>query len=334
MKSNSFWRNKKILVTGGSGFIGSHTVEALLANGADVTVSVRNSGATPSIEHLRPKIKIVTGDLQDSVFCADITHNMDAVFHLAATVGGIEFNRKNHSLIFRDNMQMSINILEASRKAGVERFLLVSSACVYSLHTSLPTSETEGFQDSPEPTNEGYGWAKRMSEYLAQTYAKEHNMRIAIARPCNVYGPRHKLDPERSHVIAALIRKVLDGNDPLIVWGSGDQTRSFIYVKDLAQGLLAMAEKYAQADPVNLCSQEEFSVKDLARIIIKLAGASPKVIFDVSRPDGYPRRLYDNKKAQKLLGFEAQTTLESGLRQTIEWHSHQLNASTEKEFAS
>jgi GDP-L-fucose synthase len=174
----------------------------------------------------------------------------------------------------------------------------------------------------PEPTNEGYGLAKRTAEAQGQAYAKDYGMEIAIARPYNAYGPRVRFDPEKSHVIPALIKRVFDGQDPLVVWGDGEQSRAFLYVEDFARGLVEVTERYATADPVNIGTDEEVKIKDLVKLIVKISGRNPKIIFDSSKPSGQPRRNCDNSKAQKTVGFHAEIELEEGLKRTMEWYKN------------
>lgn len=321
-----FWQNKKVVVTGGGGFVGSHLVDELLAQGAKITVPTRNPDHLIFLEKIKPQIQIVSGNLENQEFCKEITKGAEFVFHLAASVGGIHFNMVHHGSIFKENMQMAINIMEASKTNAVARILLVSSACVYSAKTNIPTREEEGYKDFPEITNEGYGWAKRAAEFMAKFYKNEYKMNIAIARPCNVYGPRDSFDPARSHVIAGLIHRAFkDRPDPFVVWGSGEQTRSFIYVEDLVQGLLLMTEKGPNADPINFCSDEEIKIKDLVQQILRCSNYCPKISFDRSRPDGYPRRLYDHLKAEKILGFKTHTSLNEGLSKTVAWYRKNIH---------
>jgi GDP-L-fucose synthase len=243
--------------------------------------------------------------------------------NIAARVGGIEFNRTHQATMMRDNLLMGTVMLEAARKKNVDRFLVVSSACVYPRNCTVPTPESEGFLDEPEPTNGGYGWAKRMAEKLGQYYAEEFGMKIGIVRPYNCYGPRDHFDPQVSHVIPALIKRVFDGENPVKVWGSGNQTRAFLYVEDMAEGMITAIEKYPVPEPLNLGTDEEISIKELIQKIIALSGKEVRVEFDTSKPDGSPRRNSDNTKMLEHVGFNAKVHLDEGLKKTIAWYSSQ-----------
>lgn len=318
---NNFYFGKRVLVTGGAGFVGSRLVEKLVALGASVTVPIRHKTNALFLNNIQNRIEITTVDLNDWPNVLKITKNKDIVMHLAAITGGLHYNMKMAgAYLFRENIMPFMNTIEASRLNNVERFLTVSSACVYPRYCSIPTPEDEGFRDVPEPTSMGYGWAKRMQEFLSSSYAKDYGMKIAIARPYNTYGPRDNFDPKFSHAIPAIIKRVLDGESPLIVWGNGEQTRSFIYVDDFARGLLETAEKYPVADPLNIGSPEEIKIKDLVKLIIELSGKKTKVVFDKTEPIGQPRRQCDNRKAKEKIGFEAKIGLEEGLKKTIQWY--------------
>jgi len=223
--------------------------------------------------------------------------------------------------IFKENIIGFINILDASKNNNVERFLTVSSACVYPRNCTIPTPETEGNKDVVDDANEGYGWAKRMEEFLSKSYAKEFGMKIAIIRPSNLYGPRDNFSKEKAHVIPNILRKILGGDDPLVVFGTGTPTRTFLYVDDFCEGALLAIEKAANADPINIGSDNEISIKNLIEILCKHAEKQPKIVFDTSKPDGHPRRVIDITKAKKLLGFKPKTSLDEGIKRTIKWYS-------------
>jgi len=317
----SFWLDKRVVVTGGAGFIGSHLVERLVALGARVTVPLQ-SAETPqdNLAGVRDRITLVVADLGRFEDCARVLAGHHIVMNLAARVGGVQYNIDHPASMFRDNLTIFMNVIEAARLSAVERFLVVSSACVYPRECSVPTPEEEGFDGIPEPTNEGYGWAKRMEEFLGQAYARQHGLSVAIARPYNAYGPRDNFDPTSSHVVPALIRRVCAGENPLRVWGTGDQTRTFLYVSDFVEGLIATAERYPQADPVNLGSTEEVSIRELTGLIVELSGTDVTVEFDATRPAGQPRRTCDTRKAERVVGFRAEVGLREGLARTIDWY--------------
>jgi len=322
---HNFWKNKNVLVTGGAGFIGSHVVEKLVVRGANVTVFDNfQNGSQKNLATVKKNIRLVKGDCTNLKDAFAACNGQAAVFNIAARVGGIEYNRTHQATMLRDNLLIGTVMLEAARKAQIKRFLAVSSACVYPRECSIPTPESEGFLSEPEPTNGGYGWAKRMSEKLAQYYAKEFDMQIGIVRPYNCYGPRDHFDPTVSHVIPALIKRVVEGENPVIVWGSGRQTRAFLYVTDMAEGMIAAVEKYPIPDPLNLGTDEEISIKQLIEKIIVLCGTKTKVKFDRTKPDGSPRRNSYNKKAIKQIGFTPKIPLDEGLKMTIEWYREAL----------
>lgn len=318
---NNFWQNKKVVVTGGAGFIGSHLVEMLVDFGALVTV-VDNleNGRLDYLNKVRDKIIFLQEDMRDLKKAKKVCRGQKIVLNLAAKVGGVDFNQQHLGTMFRDNVMINTNVLEAAREAQIERFLVVSSACVYPRHCTIPTPEAEGFKDNPEPTNEGYGWAKRVGEIQGKLYAREFGMKIGIARPYNTYGPRDHFEPEKSHVIPALVKRIYDGENPLTIWGDGEQSRSFVYVTDVAKGLLEVAEKYSIADPLNIGSNEEIKIKDLVKLIIKLSGKSLKLYFDKTKLVGQPRRNCDNTKAKEKIGFKTQVNLEQGLKKSINWY--------------
>lgn len=315
---NNFWVNKKVLVTGGSGFIGSHVSELLVKK--DAKVSILDHIKKQNINSIEDQIELIDGNIDNLQRATKACQDKDIVINMAARVGGIEYNQTHQGSILRENLLIACNMMEAARLAQIERFMEVSSACVYPRDALIPTPESEGFRDEPEPTNGGYGWGKRMGELLSRYYQEQYRMKIGIVRPYNCYGPRDHFDPKVSHVIPALIKRVFDGEDPLVIWGSGNQTRAFLYVEDLAEGILLATEKYYVADPINLGTDEEISIKDLVNMILKLSKQTRQVSFDTTKPDGSPRRNSDNRKAKKLIGFEVKTKLEEGLKKTINWY--------------
>lgn len=319
--SQAFWRNKKVLVTGGTGFIGSHVVENLVDLRAKVSVLDRmKDKKIKNIGYLKDKVSFIHGDCTNPSDAQKACDNQEIVLNLAAHVGGIEYNMSHQATLLRDNSLIATTMLDAGLKANIERFLVVSSACVYPRECKVPTPETEGFVGEPELTNGGYGWGKRIGELLGRYYSEEFGMKVGIVRPYNCYGPRDNFDPKVSHVIPGLIKRVFDEENPVNVWGSGKQTRAFLYVEDLAKGLILAIEKYPVADPVNLGVDEEVSIKNLIEKIISISGKKTEVKFDTSKPDGSPRRNCDNSKAKDKIGFIAKTTFDEGLQKTIDWY--------------
>ncbi len=322
----NFWKHKKVLVTGGTGFIGSHVVEKLVRRGALVTVlGSFGEGKEKNLKTVINDIRKIKGSCTDRDDAFIACKGQDVVMNLAARVGGIEYNKTHQATMLRDNLEIATVMMDAAKRADVERFLVVSSACIYPQSCSVPTPEAEGFIGEPEPATGGYGWAKRMAEKLGMYYAEEFGMKVGIVRPYNCYGPRGHLDPEKSHVVLALIKRVIDGENPVKVWGSGKQTRAFLFIEDLAEGMILAIERYPEPDPINLGTDEEVSIKELVNKIVKLSGVKSTIEFDTSKPDGSMRRNSDNAKAFEKIGFKAQVSLEEGLKQTIEWYKSEIH---------
>jgi len=301
----NFYQNKKVFVTGGTGFIGSHLVKALKKKNAKITAPLKSEL-----------------DLSDSTQLIKALKNQDYVFHLAAVVGGIQYNQTHPVSLLYQNSLIGLNLIESCRLNKIKRTLIVSSACVYPRICTIPTPESEGFKDHPEPTNFGYGWSKRFLELLAQTYHDQYQMKIGVVRPYNVFGPGDDFNPQTSHVIPGLVKKVCDNQDPVIVWGDGSATRSFIYVTDVVRGMMLALEKYPKPDPINLGTTEEITIKNLVKLIIKLSNKKTKIKLDKSKPNGQPRRNCDTKKQAKFLNFKPQITLAHGLSEVIKYYQN------------
>lgn len=317
----NFWKDKSVLVTGGTGFIGSHLVDRLLDEGAAVRVMGRKrENLVSRIGHRADQVSFVEGDLSNKEDADKACRDMDAVFHLAGMIAGAGWNTNHPGSMYTENLLYGIHMLDAAARNHVERYLCVSSACIYSGKCEVPTPESEGFFDHPDDSNFGYGWAKRAMEIQAEAYSREFDMKIGIIRPYNGYGPRDDFDWETSHVIPALIRKVVEGQNPISVWGDGSQTRSFLYVSDFVEGLLLGLEKYPVCDPVNIGTDEEIKIGDLIRMIIEISGVDTRLEFDTSKPTGQARRNGDFKKAERILGYKARVPLREGLSNTIEWY--------------
>jgi GDP-L-fucose synthase len=328
----NFFSGQKVIVTGGSGFIGSHVVEQLLELNAHPIVISRQKNpeflAHLSNQSDSKKIEIQKCDLYDFAETKKSFKDADVVLNLAASVAGIEYNKNHPASIFQDNLQCFFNSIKAATEVGIKRYLVTSSACVYPRHCSIPTPESEGFYDEPEPTNSGYGWSKRMEEYLGQKYAEEFNLSVAIARPYNAYGPRDNFNPKSSHVIPALILKAFQTQtESFEVWGDGTHSRSFLYVDDFARGLIEVAARYPKADPVNIGAEEEISIRDMALLIADFVGTvrGVKLVpkFNSNGITGQPRRKCDGTKSKEQLNYLAQVSIKDGLKKTIDWFNNE-----------
>ena len=307
---DSALKSKRILLTGGSGFLGSYVIEELLQRGVR-----REDIVIPRSKDL---------DLRKWESCAQAVDGIDIVIHLAAKVGGIGFNLKYPGELFYDNAVMGVQLMEAARQRGVEKFVTVGTVCSYPKFTPSPFKEEEFWSGYPEETNAPYGVAKKALLVQGQSYRAQYGFNAVYVVPVNLYGPGDHFDPEDSHVIPALIMKFYDakqkGLDAVTAWGTGSATREFLYVQDAARGIVAAAESYDKDGPVNLGSGEEISIKDLVNMIREMVGYEGEVVWDSSRPDGQPRRRLDVSRAREEFGFEAEIPFSEGLRKTIEWY--------------
>lgn len=310
------FKNKNILVTGGAGFLGKYVVEELIKEGVDK----KNIKIPRSKNHDFRKV-------QD---CAGALRGIDVVIHLAANVGGIGYNQEKPGELFYDNAIMGINLMEESRKAGVEKFVQVGTICAYPKHSPVPFREDNLWKGYPEETNAPYGLAKLMLLTMAQAYRAQYGFNAIYLLPVNLYGPGDNFDPASSHVIPALIKKFVDAKDKgekeVVVWGTGRPTREFLFVADAARAIVLAAQKYDKPDPVNLGSGMEISIKELANLIKEMSGFEGKIVWDKTKPDGQPRRKLDTGKAKREFGFKAEVDFNNGLRETVEWYRSQLMA--------
>jgi nucleoside-diphosphate-sugar epimerase len=328
-----FWQDKKVLVAGGAGAIGSYLIEQLIEDGAKISVADNLSrGRLSNFSEINfSKIDFHLCDLRYFDSCINVCRNQDIVMNLAAPVFGVEYSSSHHGEMLTNSLLIGLNLLEAARRVGVKRYLLVSSSCVYSDSATVPTPESEGWSRFPEIVNSGYGWAKRILEMQALFYYQEYGMEIAIGRPFNGYGGREpKEDDNKSHVLPLLIRKFLRGDDTIVVWGSGNQTRSFVHYRDLAKGLKLITELYPYADPVNIGHDQETSLLELLQKISKVTGKNPQIIFDRSKPEGASRKAADTTKFRKITGFVPSVSLTEGLKEYIE-NQEFLSPSREEE---
>jgi GDP-L-fucose synthase len=317
----SFWKQKKVLVTGGYGFIGSHLVERLLEEGADVKVAdfAPGEGTRNNLQAVERDIEFQEADLADPQACGKICRGADIVMHLAAKIRGVGYNVKHHGEMFFSNALMNLHMMEAARLASIDRFLCVSTVGVYPKECEVPTPEADGFKGEPEASGFGYGWSKRLAEVQARCYKDEYGMKI--------YGPRVDFNPETAPVVPSQIRKVLEAEDVITVWGSGEQSRSFTYVSDEVDGMMLAVEKYAEADALNIGTSEEIKIKDLVRLIVRLSGKNIQIEFDKTKPSGAERRCPDISKAERLIGYQPKVRMEEGLQKTMNWYLKKTGAS-------
>jgi len=301
--------DKRIVVTGGAGFLGSHVVELLRAHGC------RNIFA--------PRSRCYDLRRQDDIARMLADAQPEVLIHLAAVVGGIGANRENPGRFFYENIVMGVELMEQARRCGVEKFVAVGTVCAYPKFTPAPFREDDLWTGYPEETNAPYGLAKKMLLVQAQAYRQQYGFNAIYLLPVNLYGPRDSSDPAKSHVIPALIKKCMDavesGADEIEVWGTGAASREFLYVEDCARGIVMAAERYNSVEPVNLGVGSEITIRDLVELIAELSGFKGRIVWDPTKPDGQPRRYLDVSRAKREFGFRATTDFRDGLRRTIEW---------------
>jgi GDP-L-fucose synthase len=317
-----FWANKRVIVTGGAGFLGSFVVEGLKArHAAQVFV--------PRVEHYD---LVQPGDIRRMLDDAGIAAGREnpeytletIIIHLAALAGGIGANRERPADFFYINLMMGVQLMHQAWLRGVNKFVAIGTICAYPKFTPMPFREENLWDGYPEETNAPYGLAKKMLLVQAQAYREQHGFNAIYLLPVNLYGPRDNFDLQTSHVIPALIRKFIEakerGEYQVVLWGDGTPTREFLYVEDAAEGILLAAERYNDSEPVNLGSGMEISVRELAELIARLTGYEGEFVWDTSKPNGQPRRALDTNRAAQYFGFRAQMRFEEGLKRTIEWY--------------
>ena len=322
----SFWQNKRVIVTGGAGFLGSFVVAALTERGAAEVIVPRSADYDlTQLEAIRQLFRDVGYNPQSKIRNPKST--IDMVIHLAARVGGIGANRENPATFFYDNLMMGAQLMDESYRRGVPKFVAIGTVCAYPKFAPIPFREDDLWNGYPEETNAPYGLAKKMMLVQSQTYREQYGYNSIFLLPVNLYGPRDNFDLETSHVIPALIRKCLEakerGDDQIVAWGDGSPTREFLYVADAVEGILLAAERYNDSLPVNLGSAFEISIKELLETIVDVTGFAGKIVWDTSKPNGQPRRKLDTTRARELFGFTAQTPFADGLRQTVDWYLQQ-----------
>jgi len=295
----------RVLVTGGGGFLGSRLVERLRDTGLDPFVARRSDYDLTAWDDVARLFTLAQPQV---------------VFHLAAEVGGIGANRANPGRFWYANLMMGAHVLEQSRLHRVEKLVIAGTVCSYPKDTPLPFHEDDLWNGYPEETNAPYGVAKKALLVGAQAYREQHGLHTVFLLPANLYGPGDNFDLETSHVIPALIRKMVDGGDEVVLWGDGSPTREFLYVEDAAEAFALAAEHYDDPDPVNVGTGIEISIRELAETIADLAGFDGKIVWDTAMPNGQPRRMLDASRARQAFGFTASTPLREGLERTIAWY--------------
>jgi GDP-L-fucose synthase len=318
--SNAFWAGRRVIVTGGAGFLGAAVVRRLRDRGAQNVIVPRSRDC--DLREL-DQVRRVLDRTQASV-----------VIHLAARVGGIGANREHPAEFFYDNLMMGAQLMHESWLRGVEKFVAVGTVCAYPKHTPVPFKEEDLWNGYPEETNAPYGLAKKMLLVQSEAYRQQYGFNSIFLLPVNLYGPGDNYDPASSHVIPALIQKAIEaqqaGRDHITVWGDGSPTREFLYVDDCAEAILLAAERYNDSEPVNIGSAAEISIRDLATLIVTATGFDGGIVWDTSKPNGQPRRKLDVSRARLRFGFEARTSFEYGLNETIRWY----RATPERQFSA
>lgn len=304
------WKTKRVVVTGGAGFLGGFVVSQLRARGCTNVIVPRSQ-----TDDLRQKEAVVRLYEQ---------HRPHIVIHLAAVVGGIGANLVNPGKFFYDNAIMGIELMEYARRYEVEKFVATGTICAYPKHTPIPFQEDALWNGYPEETNAPYGLAKKMMLVQAQAYRQQYGFNAIYLLPVNLYGPRDNFDLETSHVIPALIRKCLEakhrGDTKVVLWGDGTPTREFLYVEDCAEGILLATERYEGEQPVNLGTGTEIAIRDLAQLIAREVGFEGEIVWDTSKPNGQPRRCLDTRRAAEQFGFCARVDFAEGIRRTVDWY--------------
>ena len=305
----TYWQSKRVLVTGGAGFLGSFVVEKLRERGADEIFVPRSRD-----------YDLVDGDAVRRLLRET---KPQVVLHLAARVGGIGANRQNPGRYFYENAMMGLQIMHEAHLAGVEKLVATATICAYPKFCPVPFREEDIWNGYPEETNAPYGIAKKMLSVQSAAYREQYGFNSVVVYPVNLYGPRDNFDLETSHVIPAMLRKFHEakvaGAPEVVLWGDGSPTREFFYVEDCAEGILLAAERYESSEPMNLGSGEEIRIADLATMVARLVGYEGRVVWDVTKPNGQPRRRLDVTRARERIGFEARVSLEEGLRRTYAW---------------
>jgi GDP-L-fucose synthase len=318
---SNFWQNKRVTVTGGTGFLGTHLINKLSEERGYENIYIAEL----------PEYDLRNIDYIKKMFDEQ---KPDIVIHLAAVVGGIGANIKNPGRFFYDNAIMGIQLMHEACLRKIEKFVALGTICAYPKFTPVPFKEESLWNGYPEETNAPYGLAKKMLLVQAEAYRQQYGFNAIYLLPVNLYGPGDNFDPKSSHVVPALIKKCFDskekGESHIVVWGTGKASREFLYVEDAAEAIILATEKYNKPDPVNIGAGLEITIKELVRFIVKFTGFNGKIIWDDKRPDGQPRRCLDTSKAEDEFGFKARMNFEEGLKKTIAWYKRQRRGSNRK----
>ena len=326
MATTSVFLNQRVLVGGGCGFFGSYLVPALVAAGARVRVvdNLENSERS-ALSSVADAIEFIEGDLRNRHACDEVMPGQDLFINLAGKASGVGFSRTHHGEMLIDNILCGLVPLQAAQRHGIRHVVMTSSSCVYPDSAQVPTPELDALVGVPESVNAGYGWAKRMHELASGYFALEYGMRMTVLRPFNMYGANYSWSSsEKAHVIPSLVTRVLDGEDPLVVWGSGEQRRNFLHGSDAAELVMRVIASGAEG-PVNIGYEEDTSIADLTALVCDVTGRRPRIVFDRSRPDGQARKSADSTRLRALTGdYEPRITLRQGIEEMMEWYARKL----------
>jgi GDP-L-fucose synthase len=321
MVKSMFFNNKRVLVTGGTGFVGAHIVESLLAKGAQIRIPIHKR---PGVFNSK-SIETVQADLTQYEDCLAAVKGIDYIFHAAGAVGAASVSAMDSMGAITTNLMLTARILHAAWKENVERILIYRSSTGYPA-ADYPIKEEEMWNEEPHPSYFGYGWMRRYLEKIGEFVASKSSTKVAIVRPSAVYGRNDNFDTKTGHVIPSLIRRAVEKENPFVVWGAGNEVRDFLHVSDLAEASLLMLEKYATADPVNIGYGKTFTIKEIVYLILKASQHhNADVVFDSSKPTAIPYRALDISKAKMVLGFEPKISLEQGLKDTVAYYQHSIS---------
>ena len=323
MSNGLFWQGKRTLVGGGCGFLGSYLVPQLVEAGAIVTVVDNlDNGYINNLDPVADEVEFIEADLRDPAVCNRVTVGKDVVINLAAKAFGMDYSRSHNGEMLVYNLLCTLTLLEAARQSDVERYVIISSSCVYPDDAPIPTPELDVFTGMPESVNEGYGWAKRIQELAGMYYARDYGMKVTIVRPFNPYGANYRWGSEdKAHVIPALVKRIMDGNDPVVVWGSGQQRRNFLHASDATRLIMKIVEKDVIATPVNVGYSEDTSIAELVGLICEVANVSPKIVYDTSKPEGRFRKGAEAIRLREVTdGYVPRVSLREGIAEMVEWY--------------